>query len=118
MQQKESGFCTHMSTNSSVIPWKELAGMKSILMLSAISLRTEEITFTIHWGDLAKLSVRQNYVLYIHTKKTSLMNCDPVGGFAAGLVASFIDKSKRMNNLGSCQELEHAEHIAQHAERH
>lgn len=35
-----------MSTYSSVIPWKELAGMMSISMLSAISLHTERITLT------------------------------------------------------------------------
>lgn len=35
-----------MSTYSSVIPWKELAGMMSISMLSAMSLHTEKITLT------------------------------------------------------------------------
>lgn len=45
-EEKEFGSCTHMSAYSSVIPWKELAGIMSIFMLSAISLHKEEITYT------------------------------------------------------------------------
>lgn len=39
-QKRSAG--THMSTHSSVMPWKELAGMISILMLSAISLHRRD----------------------------------------------------------------------------
>lgn len=97
---KEFGSCTHMSTYSSVIPWKELAGMKSILMLSAISLYTEEITFT----RAVWLNYQSDKMRHIHRKKkSSLMNCGPVGGFAAGIM-TLIDKSNtrlKINNLGS-----------------
>lgn len=45
-EKKDFSSLTHMSTYSSVIPWKELAGMMSISMLSAMSLHTEKITLT------------------------------------------------------------------------
>lgn len=88
-----------MSTNSSVIPWKELAGMMSILMLSAISLCTEEITLT----QAVWLNYQLDKIMYIHTKKEqfdelwpSWRICSRVGG-----VVTLIDKSElRIKNSG------------------
>lgn len=55
---------TYTSTYSCVIPWKELGGMKSILMLSAISLHTEAITSS----RAVWLNDRLDKIVDIHTQ--------------------------------------------------
>lgn len=83
-----------MSTYSSVIPWKELAGMMSISMLSAMSLHTEKITLTQAVGFNYQLEKK----MYIHRrrrkKESSTMKCDRVEGFVTGLVASRYRRNK------------------------
>lgn len=56
-----------MSTLSSAIPWKELAGMLSILMLSAISL---------HRPDTSEGKL----FMFMKRKSGGLKRGDPVGG--------------------------------------
>lgn len=78
-----------MSTLSSVIPWKELAGMLSILMLSAISLHrpdTNERPFA-SFIDLKKRIVR------VYEKETWR---DPVGGFG-GSVGGRVTPGERLS---------------------
>lgn len=63
--QTEVGTRTHMSMYSPVMPWKELAGIVLILMLSAMSLHAEEIMFT----QAVWLNYQLDKIMYIHTKK-------------------------------------------------